>query len=167
MGISGLSLLYHKGTHAPVCFWRTAFRWKKFRTGSVTATFPPRLILMHTWITLQNLLPLTQCLTDSESTNSEQFSPKSALFWRELLYNNGTDSKNQEISRQKCWNCKEKVGSFWNCRQILAEREGFEPSWDCSQTDFESAPLWPLRYRCMGLLCHRFPLVASRKKRIE
>ena len=32
---------------------------------------------------------------------------------------------------------------------ILAEREGFEPSWDCSQTDFESAPLWPLRYLSM------------------
>ena len=28
------------------------------------------------------------------------------------------------------------------CRLIfLAQREGFEPSWDCSQTDFESAPL--------------------------
>ena len=24
---------------------------------------------------------------------------------------------------------------------FLAQREGFEPSWDCSQTDFESAPL--------------------------
>ena len=28
----------------------------------------------------------------------------------------------------------------------LAERKGFEPLCDCSQTDFESAPLWPLRY---------------------
>ena len=26
-------------------------------------------------------------------------------------------------------------------RLALAQREGFEPSWDCSQTDFESAPL--------------------------
>ncbi len=23
----------------------------------------------------------------------------------------------------------------------MAERAGFEPAWDCSQTDFESAPL--------------------------
>ena len=29
---------------------------------------------------------------------------------------------------------------------MLAERAGFEPACDCSQTDFESAPLWPLRY---------------------
>ena len=31
-------------------------------------------------------------------------------------------------------------------RVPLAERMGFEPMCDCSQTDFESAPLWPLRY---------------------
>ena len=29
----------------------------------------------------------------------------------------------------------------------LAERVGFEPTWRFRQTDFESAPLWPLRYR--------------------
>ena len=29
---------------------------------------------------------------------------------------------------------------------LLAEREGFEPSCALAQTDFESAPLWPLRY---------------------
>ena len=26
-------------------------------------------------------------------------------------------------------------------RPCIPEAEGFEPSWDCSQTDFESAPL--------------------------
>ena len=29
---------------------------------------------------------------------------------------------------------------------LLAEGKGFEPLWACAQTDFESAPLWPLRY---------------------
>ena len=38
---------------------------------------------------------------------------------------------------------------------FLAQREGFEPSWDCSQTDFESAPLWPLRYRCVYFSQHQ------------
>ena len=28
-----------------------------------------------------------------------------------------------------------------SCKAFLAETGGFEPTWDCSQTDFESAPL--------------------------
>ena|GEM_PF-4604355 len=28
----------------------------------------------------------------------------------------------------------------------MAERVGFEPTWGCPPSDFESAPLWPLRY---------------------
>ena len=50
------------------------------------------------------------------------------------------------------------------CRLIfLAQREGFEPSWDCSQTDFESAPLWPLRYRCVYFSQHQPSKNASEK----
>ena len=34
-----------------------------------------------------------------------------------------------------------KKGQANACPFFLAETEGFEPSWDCSLTDFESAPL--------------------------
>ncbi len=33
---------------------------------------------------------------------------------------------------------------------VLAERVGFEPTWGCPPSDFESAPLWPLRYLSVG-----------------
>ena len=35
---------------------------------------------------------------------------------------------------------------------FMAEREGFEPSCALAQTDFESAPLWPLRYLSIWML---------------
>ena len=38
---------------------------------------------------------------------------------------------------------------------FLAEREGFEPSCACAQTDFESAPLWPLRYLSINMMQQR------------
>ena len=41
---------------------------------------------------------------------------------------------------------KAKTERLLASRLALAEREGFEPSCACAQTDFESAPLWPLRY---------------------
>ena len=40
-----------------------------------------------------------------------------------------------------------KTPSLYNNEGVfMAETEGFEPSCRCRQTDFESAPLWPLRY---------------------
>ena len=41
---------------------------------------------------------------------------------------------------------KQEAPSKEDASHFLAEREGFEPSCACAQTDFESAPLWPLRY---------------------
>ena len=38
---------------------------------------------------------------------------------------------------------------------FMAEREGFEPSCACAQTDFESAPLWPLRYLSISMMQQR------------
>ena len=38
---------------------------------------------------------------------------------------------------------------------FMAEREGFEPSCACAQTDFESAPLWPLRYLSITMMQQR------------
>ena len=35
---------------------------------------------------------------------------------------------------------------------IVAERVGFEPTEPCGSTDFESVPLWPLRYRSIFIL---------------
>src|SRR3569623_990679 len=34
--------------------------------------------------------------------------------------------------------------------QVLAERVGFEPTWALAPTDFESVPVWPLRYLSKG-----------------
>src|SRR3569832_2441157 len=34
--------------------------------------------------------------------------------------------------------------------QVLAERVGFEPTWALAPTDFESVPVWPLRYLSEG-----------------
>ena len=36
--------------------------------------------------------------------------------------------------------------SFHEGQSAMAERVGFEPTWGCPPSDFESAPLWPLRY---------------------
>src|SRR3569623_2644256 len=36
--------------------------------------------------------------------------------------------------------------------QVLAVRVGFEPSWSLAPTDFESVPVWPLRYLSKGLI---------------
>ena len=36
---------------------------------------------------------------------------------------------------------KAKARNLLQLRAFMAERAGFEPAWDCSQTDFESAPL--------------------------
>ena len=41
---------------------------------------------------------------------------------------------------------KEKEPKIVDFGLNVAEREGFEPSCGFPQTDFESAPLWPLRY---------------------
>ena len=49
------------------------------------------------------------------------------------------NTKNQVKLKEK----EPKIGDF---RLNVAEREGFEPSCAWAQTDFESAPLWPLRY---------------------
>ena len=51
----------------------------------------------------------------------------------------GMKVKNQEKSKEKGL----KINDF---QPWVAEREGFEPSCAWAQTDFESAPLWPLRY---------------------
>ena len=49
----------------------------------------------------------------------------------------------------------------------MAQRVGFEPTWDCSQTDFESAPLWPLRYRCLFNCSFRTHKTVRKKERIH
>ena len=51
----------------------------------------------------------------------------------------GMKVENQAKLKEK----EPKINDFW---LWVAEREGFEPSCAWAQTDFESAPLWPLRY---------------------
>ena len=46
--------------------------------------------------------------------------------------------------------CKKKTPQILHFEEFLAQREGFEPSCSCLQTDFESFILWTLAdfYRC-------------------
>ena len=57
---------------------------------------------------------------------------------------NAVPTRKTENSRSRTK--KESPANPWVYWTFLAERMGFEPMCDCSQTDFESAPLWPLRY---------------------
>ena len=63
-----------------------------------------------------------------------------SLFLQTALFSSGF--------HPKCGEIKQKIRTYVRifclhlfCQCKLAQREGFEPSWDCSQTDFESAPL--------------------------
>src|SRR3569833_3263519 len=40
--------------------------------------------------------------------------------------------------------------------QVLAERLGFEPTWAFAPSDFESVPVWPLRYLSKGHIGYAF-----------
>ncbi len=53
----------------------------------------------------------------------------------------GSYRKAENKPPQKVQKAKEIPSVSKETEGIVAQREGFEPSWDCSQTDFESAPL--------------------------
>ena len=59
------------------------------------------------------------------------------------------------------WNEKARRKRYVACDE-LAQREGFEPSWDCSQTDFESLEagvFWSILSASLRSLKRRKPLI--------
>ena len=92
--------------------------------------------------------PLGKCNRAGEN-NRTGFEP--GLLTKKTRCSNAKTANSNAVLTRKSENSrsrtkKESPANPWVYWTFLAERMGFEPMCDCSQTDFESAPLWPLRY---------------------
>src|SRR3569832_681546 len=47
--------------------------------------------------------------------------------------------------------------------QVLAERVGFDPTWALAPADFESVPVWPLRYLSKGHIGYALCAATTRR----